>query len=415
MSFKVLQTLDKLITGTTVGSLERQGPQRKKSTDLVKLRRKFLVQILTIEGLASAAVLGILGVFVIDFLRRRTWLLFAIAYCLEAMAEHIMLLLTPSMAKTKSSSGVFQLNRFIYISWFVNVVVVVAATVILSVISLDAVQTAFCVYMFVFCTTCAVLVWTKPSWNVFCLSVIVPGGQFMLLVHLIWNCEAAFGGLKVVMACGLVVVTRFMRIGGSRLLHTLIDTPKTWVQVTTVQYLMVASMVLLISLHLAFPSYESISFVEIVLWGCFLVDGLWHFRAWKMDLKRAFLTTETLNKIVSKKNVSLKILNDVKRRQVISTTVGVLVVETLFCVYVVLANSVLGLQEENNECTRRSSRGSDRLAVILFPLVLASLIAFWMMIYAHVTSERRDKLKTVVPHPVLQESSLISQADSTCS
>jgi hypothetical protein len=99
MLFKVLQILHK--TTTSVAPLERQGQQRKELTDLGKLRRKFLVKILTIEGLASGAVLGILGVFVIDFLRRRTWLLFATVYCLAAMVEHIALLLTPSMAKTK--------------------------------------------------------------------------------------------------------------------------------------------------------------------------------------------------------------------------------------------------------------------------------------------------------------------------
>jgi hypothetical protein len=308
------------------------------------------------------------------------------------------------------------LDRTIYISLFFNVAVVAAASVVLAVVSLDAVQTAFSVHMFFFCITCAVLVWTKPSWNIFCLSAGVPAAVFMGLVHLIWNCEAFFGGFKVVIACVLVFCTRFMRIGGSRLLHTLIEMPKTRVQVTMAQYLMGASMVLVASLHLAFPSYESISFAEIVLWVCFLADILWHFRVWKMDMKRAFQSTETLNKIVSKGNLSLKVLNDVKRRQIISTIVGVLVVEIFLCVYMILANSVIGLQEARNECARRSPRGSDRLALILFPVALAAHIAFWMLIYAHVTSQRRDILKRTKcePHPVLPESSLISQVDSTC-
>jgi hypothetical protein len=102
MLFKVLQVLDE--TTTSVSSLEQQGSERKESTDLGKLRRKFLVLILTIESLAGGVVLGIVGVFLIDFLRRRTWLFVATAVCVGATVEHIVLLLTPSMAKTKSSS-----------------------------------------------------------------------------------------------------------------------------------------------------------------------------------------------------------------------------------------------------------------------------------------------------------------------
>jgi hypothetical protein len=107
MSFKVLQVLDK--TNTSVALLGRQGP-RKESTDLGKLRRKFLVTILTIESLAGGVVLGIIGVFLIDFLRRRTWLLVATVSCVGAVVTHIALLLTPSMAKTKSSSGFASLS-----------------------------------------------------------------------------------------------------------------------------------------------------------------------------------------------------------------------------------------------------------------------------------------------------------------
>jgi hypothetical protein len=109
MSFKVLHVLDK--TTTSVASIERQGPQRKESTDLSKLRRKFLVMILIIESLAGGVVLGIIGIFLIDFLRRRTWLFFATAHCVAAILEHIMLVLTPSMAKPdKNSSGTASLS-----------------------------------------------------------------------------------------------------------------------------------------------------------------------------------------------------------------------------------------------------------------------------------------------------------------
>ena len=100
VSFKVLQVLDK--NAASVAPLRQQGPQRKESTDLGKLRHKFLVMILTIESLAGGAVLGIIGVFLIDFLRRRTWIFVAFAICLAALVEHVMLLLTPSIAKTKS-------------------------------------------------------------------------------------------------------------------------------------------------------------------------------------------------------------------------------------------------------------------------------------------------------------------------
>jgi hypothetical protein len=324
----------------------------------------------------------------------------------------------PTLRSKRSANVSTRLNRNVCISWSLNIAIVVAVTVFLFLATLEVVQAAFCVQMVVFCITCAVLVWSKPSWNIFCLSLGVPAAIFMGLVHMIWNCEVFFGVGKVAAACVLVFCTRFMRIGGSRLLHTLIETPKTRVQVTTVQYLMGASMVLVTSLHLAFPSYESISCAEIVLWGCFLVDALWHFRVWKMDMKRAFRSTETLNKIVSKENFSLKVLNDVKRRQMISTIVGILVVEPLLCMHMILANSVLGLQEESKECNRRNPIGSDRLALSLFPIALAASIVFWMLIYSHIMSKRRDMTGPKrEPLPLAfpkSSSSLISQGGSTC-
>ncbi len=108
MTFKVLQVLVK--STTSAASFERQGSQRKESTDLSKLRRKFLVMILTLESFAGGVVLGVIGVFLIDFLRRRTWLFSAATFCAGAIVEHIMLLLTPSMAKTKRSSGAASLS-----------------------------------------------------------------------------------------------------------------------------------------------------------------------------------------------------------------------------------------------------------------------------------------------------------------
>ncbi len=104
--FKVLQVLDK--TTTSVASVGRQGPQRKVLTDRGKLRRKFLGMILTIESLAGGVVLGVIGVFLIELLRRRAWLFFASVSFVGAVVAHIALLLTPSTpstAKTKSSSG----------------------------------------------------------------------------------------------------------------------------------------------------------------------------------------------------------------------------------------------------------------------------------------------------------------------
>jgi hypothetical protein len=108
MFFKVLQLLDK--STASVASSGRQGSKRKESADLGVLRRKFLVLVLTIEILGVVVVLAIIGIFLIDFLRRRTWLFVAFALCAAAIMEHILLLLTPSMAKTKRSSGAASLS-----------------------------------------------------------------------------------------------------------------------------------------------------------------------------------------------------------------------------------------------------------------------------------------------------------------
>ncbi len=325
---------------------------------------------------------------------------------------------TRSAISLKSFTNVStQLNRNIRISWSLNIAIVVAAAVLLVVVPLDVVQTTFCAHTIVFCITCAVLVWTKSSWHIFCLSVGVPVTFFVGLAHLIWNCEPLFFVCKVVAVSLLVFCTRFMRIGGSRLLHVLAETPKIRVRVTKVQTLIGASLVLAASLHLAFLNYGAVfSFVEIVLWGCFFVDVLWHFGVWKTDMRRAFRKRICPLPGTS----SLIIVNDIKKRQMVSTIVGVLVAETLLCVYMVLANAVFGLQEESNECKRRSTIGSNRLALILFPTVLAAHIAIWMLIYAHVTTKRRDMTlrdtkREHHPSLQLQVSSLIFQVDSTCS
>jgi hypothetical protein len=128
--------------------------------------------------------------------------------------------------------------------------------------------------MTVFCITCAVLVWTKSSWHIFCLSVGVPVTFFMGLAHLIWNCEPFILVCKVEVGSLLVFCTQFMRIGGSRLLHILVETSKIRVRVTKVQTLIGTSLVLAASLHLAF--YNAVfSFAEIVsLWHYWRIFGL---------------------------------------------------------------------------------------------------------------------------------------------
>jgi hypothetical protein len=82
-----------------------QGKERKESTELEKLRRKFLFMILAMETVGFVTVLGITGTFLLDFLRRRTWLLHSTIGLGGAILGHLVLWLTPSMTKTRSSSG----------------------------------------------------------------------------------------------------------------------------------------------------------------------------------------------------------------------------------------------------------------------------------------------------------------------
>jgi hypothetical protein len=89
-------------------------------------------------------------------------------------------------------------------------------------------------------------------------------------------------------------------------------------------------LVLVASLHLAYPELEAFSFAEIALWGCFLVDILWHFGKWKKTTKRVFGGVKGLRQILSR-NANLKMIEGVKRRQSLITTVGVLFTNTVTC------------------------------------------------------------------------------------
>ncbi len=138
----------------------------------------------------------------------------------------------------------------------------VTTIVLLLVASLDAVQAA-------------VLVWTKDSRNAFGLSLYLPVVHFVWLLCSIWDCERLFFVLKLALASVLWFGTLLMRITGARLVHALQDKPKSRVRITIVQLLMGASLVLVASLHLAYPELEAFSFSEMALWGCFIVDVLW--------------------------------------------------------------------------------------------------------------------------------------------
>jgi hypothetical protein len=148
-----------------------------------------------------------------------------------------------------------------------------------------------------------------------------------------------------------------MRITGARLVHALEDKPKSRVQVTIVQLLMGASLMLVASLHLAYPEHEAFSFAEMALWGCFLVDLLWHFGIWKKTMKRVFGGVKGLSKIVSRQNANLKMIEGVKRRQSIMTMLGTLFMGIVLCAAMILANPVLDLflQDKGNECKKRKS------------------------------------------------------------
>ncbi len=192
----------------------------------------------------------------------------------------------------------------------------VTTIVLLLVASLDVVQAALCVHFVVFCITCAILVWTKDSRTTFGTSLGFPVAHFVVLLCVIWDCEPLFFVLKTITISCLWFGTRAMRISGSRLVRALEQKPKSQVRVTIVQLLIGASLVLVASLHLAYPEHYAFSFAEMVLWGCFIVDVLWHFSSWKMTMKRVFRGVKGIRKILSRRNSSLKMIEGVVRVRV---------------------------------------------------------------------------------------------------
>ncbi len=277
-------------------------------------------------------------------------------------------------------------------------VLAVTTIVTLRVASLDAVQAAFCVHLVLFCITCAVLVWTKDSKNAFGMSLGFPVAHFVLLLCVIWDCEPLFFVFKVVLISCLWSVTLLMRITGARLVYAVEHTKlKSRVRVKIIQLLIGALLVLVASLHLAYPEQEALSFAEMALWGCFIVDVLWHFGIWKMTMKRVFRSVKGMGTILSRQNTNLKMIEGVKRRQTIVTTVGVLFAEIVACAFMIFANPALDLllQDKRNECKQRNSVASHRISAFGFPAFLAIHIACWMTIYSHVLKKRRDEYLTM--------------------
>jgi hypothetical protein len=283
----------------------------------------------------------------------------------------------------------------------------------LLVASLDVVQAAFCVHLVAFCITCAALVWTKDSRNAFGLSVGFPVCHFMLLLFIIWDCEPLFFVLKLVIIPCLWNTTRLMRITGARLVHALEHKPKSRVRVTIVQLLIGASVVLLSSLQLAYPEHEAFPFAEMALWGCFIVDVLWHFGLWKMTMKRVFRSVNGMGKIESRQNAHLNTIEGIKRRQNIVAVVGPVFAEIVACAFMIFASPALDLllQDKSNECKQRNSAGSHRISAFGFLAFLAIHVSLLVMIYSHVLRKNRDsyltKNKERESRQVLQISSLI--------
>jgi hypothetical protein len=200
-----------------------------------------------------------------------------------------------------------------------------------------------------------------------------------------------------------------IRIGGSRLVRVVEGTPKALVRVTFVQMFFAASTVLVASLHLVFRSLEVFLIAEIALWGCCIVDTLWHFGVWNMNMKRAFRSTEGMNKILSKKNSALQYVNMVRRRQYILYTVSAVFTEIICMTCIIYMN----LQEESKKCNKRTSIGSDRIALFLFSFCVAVHTAPLMIIHNMLTMSKWHDKKPRRPVVPIQESSLISaQSDS---
>ncbi len=193
----------------------------------------------------------------------------------------------------------------------------------------------------------------------------------------------------------LCFIALVMRITGARLMYAFEDKPKSRLRVTIVQLLIGASLVLVASLHLAYPELEAFSFAEIALWGCFLVDVLWHVGKWKKTTKRVFGGLKGLSQILSR-NANLKMIEGVKRRQSLITTVGVLFTNIVICAAMIVFNPALDLllQDKRNECERRNSVGSHRVSAFVLPGFLATHMTIWLIIYSHVLKKRRvEKLR----------------------
>ncbi len=284
---------------------------------------------------------------------------------------------------------------------------------LLLVASLDVVQAAYCAHLVASCITSAVLVWTKDSKNAVGLSLGFPVAHFLWLLFLIWDCEPINFVVKLAMISCLLFGALLMRITGARLVHALEDKAKSRVRVTIVQLLIGASLVFVASFHLAYPEHEAFSFAEMALWGCFLVDILWHYGIWKKTMKRVFRGVMGMRKILSRRNASLNMIEGVKRRQYIIASVGTLFTEILICASMIFANPALDLlsQDKSNECKRRNSVGSHRMSAFGFPGFMAVHIAYWLTIYSHALKKRRDeKLRDTKEdrRQGLQVSSLIS-------
>jgi hypothetical protein len=287
-----------------------------------------------------------------------------------------------------------QLSHNRCISWSLNVVLAVSTIVILLVAPLDVVQAAFCVHLVAFCITCAVLVWMKDSGNVLGMSLGFPVSLFLILSFIIWDCEPLFFVVKLVAICCIWFATRLMRITSALLVHasTRKFASQKRVRVTTVQYLIGASLALVASLHLAYPEHEALSFAEMALWGCFIVDVLWHFGIWKMSMKRVFRgVIKGMRKSLIRRNSTLNMIEGIQRRIKIATAVGVLFTEITMCACMIFTNSSLDfpLQDKSNECKMRNSVNSHRISAFAFPISLAIHIACWVLIHSHVLKKRR--------------------------
>jgi hypothetical protein len=302
------------------------------------------------------------------------------------------------------------LNRNRCISWSLNAVLAVTTIVLLLVASLDVVQAAFCVHLVAICITCAVLVRTKDSRNAVLMSLGFPVAHFVTLLCLIWDCEPLTFIMKLTMISCCWSGTLLMRITGVRFVHALGDKRKSRMRVTIVQLLIGASLVLVASLHLAYPEHEAFSIAEMALWGCFFVDVLRHFGIWKKTMKRVFRGVMGMGKILPRGNTNLNMIEGVKRRQSIIVTVGILFSEILICTCMIFANPALDLllQDKSNECKQRNSVGSHRFSAFAFPAFLAVHIALWVTIYSHVLRKRRTEKLRQEPRQVLQKASFIS-------